>query len=143
MVASVAGVSRVRVYQLARALGLSRPAPTIGDRQPRPSLTRAAIAERHRQESSRQGRVAELAVASDLMARGYQVYWPLAGGGPDLIVTRRGETMTRVEVKSGKRAINGGVVWQRPATEADLYAVVCGIGDIVYRQAPDTDGKVT
>src|SRR3990167_8364551 len=128
-IAQRVGVSRARVYQIVGPLpGL----PGYRTRPARHALTEAQIEERRRQISSRQGRVAELAVASDLVARGYRVYWPLGGGGPDLRARRDG-TGARGEVRAGRRRGQAGR-WARPEADADLYAIVCGPGDILYRQ---------
>lgn len=129
-IAEFVGVSRQRVQQIALALGLAQAVP----RRRRRRLVAGDMPEKRPQFSTTQGRVTELQVAADLIARGWKVYWPLSGGGPDLLVFERPDRVRRVEVRPGKRLPNGAIRWNCPDAVAELYAIVISPSEIEYRK---------
>lgn len=134
-VAREVGVSRERVRQI---IAEERPdlLPYRGQRKRLPT-TPAELAQRKIQASSRQGRVLELTAASDLVSRGYLVYWPLTGAGPDLIITDRSRSTTwLVEVRPG-RDDGKSVEWKRGDYAAHLWAVVTPQRKVYYYRQPD------
>ena len=79
------------------------------------------------------GTIAELLVAADLLARGWQPYIPLVRHrGHDLIACRNGHVIT-IEARAGHRGKAGAIVFAtNPRDHSDVYAVVCTGEPVVY-----------
>jgi hypothetical protein len=78
--------------------------------------------------------------AADLMARGYEVFRSLGGGGScDLIVVKDREPAMRIEVKTGHRSDSGSITYATPNdfTAFDVLAIVVDDGEVVYRPGLD------
>lgn len=70
------------------------------------------------------GTISELLVAADLMARGYEVYIPLARTiGHDIIAEAPSGRLLTIEVRSAKRAANGALRFKR-TTRSEMFAAV-------------------
>ena len=128
------GISRARVSQLLRAEGLQakRGWPGVGERGNADSgygaspLVTGGIP--IRLEATAVGTIGEMLAAADLMSRGLQVFFPLIRrvGSCDLVtVSRDGSQVERIEVRCGKRRIDGHIVWARsPRHKVDRFAIV-------------------
>lgn len=134
-IAAELGVSRQRVYQIAKNAGIRlAPPPPRGPSRPIIPISRvitggvpvpinASIA----------GTIAELLVAADLLARGWQPYVPAARhGGHDLIAYRATDLAT-IEVRSGYRNRTGRVIYNKsPRDNSTHYAVVITGEPVLY-----------
>jgi hypothetical protein len=92
------------------------PAPRIITAVPFGHVTNAAT-----------GTVSELIAAADLLARGWNVFFPMTRTSKhDLIITDRdGERVLRIEVKSGYRKASGALQFQKQSkANCDHYAIV-------------------
>lgn len=64
------------------------------------------------------GAIAELEVCSDLLKMGFNVFRSVSQNALcDMIITKRGSPMLRVEVKSAYRNKNGAINYPRPKEE--------------------------
>lgn len=73
--------------------------------------------------SSSRGALAELLVAADLMARGYEVFRAVSPSAScDLTALKDGLSL-RVEVRTGRRMPGGGLGYLRARLRADVVAV--------------------
>ena len=86
------------------------------------------------------GRVAELLVAADLVARGWDVFLPLSiTTTNDLVAVKDGKIKT-FEVRCAKR-VGGKIVFGRKISlESDHYALVVTGDPVIYR--PAFDGEI-
>jgi hypothetical protein len=139
-IARETGVSRQRIHQIAKRAGITllrwtprlrNPAPS-----PTPRVVTGGICGPINQTIA--GTIAEMLVAADLLARGWQVFLPAVrlNIGHDLVATRGSEVMT-IEVRSATRRKTTGVI-MRP-TKANCpsthYAWVLTGEPVVY--SPD------
>lgn len=125
------GVSRERVRQLLRAMGLPR-----GRRSRPPAAARVVTGGIVAPVSTTiAGTISELLVAADLLARGYQVFAPVARRGRcDLISLDPATGLTeRLEVRCGIRTQTGSVTYRRhDPVNADRAAIVLTGEAVVY-----------
>lgn len=88
------------------------------------------------------GAMHELAVAIDLLKKGYSVYSSLSASSPgDLVIMNGGKTAKLVEVTTGKRSPTGNLTYpahKKHSGTFDLIAVVEPNGRITY--LPELDG---
>jgi hypothetical protein len=69
------------------------------------------------------GAIAELAVSTHLMSRGYEVYRALSPASScDLIALKNKETFT-IEVRSGLKTFDGNITYGKQRIRADIIAV--------------------
>jgi PD-(D/E)XK endonuclease len=141
-----AGISRQRVYQIARTNGIKL--AVSGDRAgqgrciyPKPLAPRintggVMLAK----DSNAVGTVAELLVAADLVARGWYVYIPIVlHRGHDLIAYH-GNRLITIEVRSGWRRPKGTLQYssQKPTALSEYFAIVITGEPVIYEPAlPD------
>jgi Holliday junction resolvase-like predicted endonuclease len=89
-----------------------------------------------------QGAITELIVSVDLMKRGFDLYRATSPACPcDLVAIRNG-VVTRVEVKTGIRRLNGEIrpvkLSERQRRASDVVAYVAHDGEILYApELPD------
>jgi|SRR5208282_862258 len=78
------------------------------------------------------GTIGELRVATDLLTKGYDVFRSVSTNcWTDLVVNVDGKFLS-VEVKTGRRAKNGGIQHPKPKTKTDVLAIVLP-NEIVYQ----------
>lgn len=124
--AVMASCTRQRVHQIIKAEGLTLPGfdPT---RTQSVIVPRISVAGEGAQiDSTACGTISELIAASDLTARGWQVFFPLVRTSRcDLIaLSADGITTRRIEVRSGKRKGDTVSYQRRAGDTCDHYAVV-------------------
>lgn len=124
-IASRLGITRARVYQIAKRAGVSFPRQTSlrVPVKPRARVMTGGVSAPI--NASVAGTIAELLVAADLMARGWQVFMPLiASKGHDLIAAKADRLIT-VEVRSAYRNSAGRLIYARkPDCSSSHYAAV-------------------
>lgn len=149
IIAKELGISRQRLYQLAKKrnhkfLGSRKPPPCGADRKPRRIFARLMTGGVPIEIStSAAGKVAELLVAADLVARGWNPYFPLGREiGHDLIAVRRQDRILKTfEVRTGRKNLAGTIGFQqRPRDNSDHYALVVTGEPVVY--VPDLPGPL-
>lgn len=81
------------------------------------------------------GTIAELVVAADLMARGWQVFFPIVRTTKcDLLATdKTGERVIRVEVRSGRRVGEAITFYKKVNAVCDHYAIVIPGEPVTYK----------
>jgi hypothetical protein len=132
------GISRQRVHQIVTQEGLkvskySNPLkrrPAAPPPQPRIKVGVSVGQVNH----TVAGTIAEMLAAADLMARGWNVFFPLVRTTRcDLIaVSADGQRVRRIEVRSGRRS-NGSVRYlKKEQASCDHYAVVIPDEPIAY-----------
>jgi hypothetical protein len=136
------GVTRQRVHQILSKEGLraapQRPA-VILPRVPRErSLVRTVIQPVSVDippSSLLAATIGELLVAADLMARRWQVFYPLARSTTfDLIASSKaGDRVLRIEVRCVRRNKEGCLPFPKKASPCDHYALVAESEPITYR----------
>lgn len=86
------------------------------------------------------GAIAELAVAADLLSRGYEVFRAMSPSCSCDLAINSGGILIRVEVRTGYITSTGRLGYPKPATDKgrqDIYAVRTKDGVITY--IPDLD----
>lgn len=142
-VARLAGVSRQRAHQIIRDEGLTYSKWIRDEQKPAKAriLTSAKIPVPVR--SAAIGTISELLAASDLLARGWQVFFPLVRTTAcDLVaISPNGQSVRRIEVKSG-RMRDGQLVFTRKKEPLchDHYAVVLEGSPVIYIPPFDNEG---
>ena len=128
------GISRQRVYQLAREMGLKFRRERHGGE---PRLVTGGIPV-SRVSPSVAGKISELLVAADLMARGWQVFFPVySNKGHDIVAIKNDKIIT-VEVRSGSKSKTGLVsCYKRPEDHSDHYGIVATGEPVHYEPALD------
>ncbi len=138
------GVSRQRVYQLRDRAGVTfrrvyarpyAPRDTHNKRGPESRVITGGVS--HPVSASVAGKIGEMLVAADLMARGYVVFFPLYTRALcDLVaLDSRGKAL-RVEVRCGHKKQSGAVSFTRKSVkDSDIYAVVM-TGEPVHYDPP-------
>jgi hypothetical protein len=142
------GVSRARVHQIATRDGIefrngrhgaqprinppasrSSPNPRIKTGGPHVLLT-----------PSMAGKVVEMIVVADLLARGWQVFLPIfSNRGHDLVAYAAGNLIT-VEVRSAHRDNGGKLAYaKRPSDKSMHYALVVS-GEVVHYEPEIASG---
>ena len=124
-------ISRQRVYQLALKYGLK-----FARRRaiPSPRLLTGGIPVIV--STSVAGKVAELIVAADLLARGWHVFLPVYANGPHDIIAAKDGRVATFEVRSAHRNATGRLIFPiRSYDKSDHYGIVA-TGEIVSYQ-PD------
>jgi hypothetical protein len=128
------GITRQRVHQIAKQMGLVLPPPPKVVRKealstPRSYKSRAPLVitggvQTHL-NSKVAGKISELLVATDLMARGWQIYFPLNPNSThDLVATFKGNILS-FEVRSAYRIKTGRLTYQKKSNSAaNHYALV-------------------
>lgn len=133
-IARALNVSRQRIYQVADAHGLTLPSgrhPLDGRRPPPPKARIVTGGIVQPISHSTAGTIAELLAAADLMARGWQVFFPLVRStGHDLIGCRGAELVT-VEVRSAIRNAAGAIVFNKKTTSKSDHHAYVVTGEIV------------
>lgn len=138
-IAVALGISYSRSYQFAKANGIPLPKRRYG---PHPSRNRPAPPSKPRLltggvpvqvSSAVVGKVSEVLVAADLMARGWHVYLPLVHrNGHDVIATSDGRIIT-VEVRSAYRTQTGNISFTRTrGCKSSHYALVVTGEPVLY-----------
>ncbi len=134
------GVSGATVYKILNAKGLKP-----GKAPPRPYTPREAKAPGSRMVTAVPsgpinhttcGTIAELIAATDMLARGWQVFFPLVRTTKcDLLATDpKGVKVVRIEVRAGKRDKAGKLVFaQKAGAACDHYAVVLVGEPVIYK----------
>lgn len=81
------------------------------------------------------GTIAELVVAADLLARGWQVFFPMVRTTKcDLLATdKTGERVIRVEVRSGRRVGESITFLRKDKAVCDHYAIVLPREPVTYK----------
>lgn len=131
------GVTRQRVHQLAKQMGLVLPPPLKIIRgelrsAPVPYKSRAPLVMtggvQARLTSQVAGKVSELLVAADLMARGWQIFFPLNPNSKHDIVGIIEDNILTFEVRSAYRTKAGGLVYNKKAhsTSKHFALVITG-----------------
>ncbi len=122
-IAGKLGISRARVYQIAKANNITLPAAGWPSGPSVARVVTGGIAAPINETTA--GTIAEILVMADLLARGWQVYMPVVRHrGYDLIATNDGRIVT-VEVRSAKRGVGGALRFQKqPNDKSDVYALV-------------------
>ena len=130
------GISRQRVYQLAREMGIEfRKERRTGGCEPRLVTGGIAVS---RVNPSVAGKISELLVAADLMARGWQVFFPVySNKGHDIVAIKNDKIIT-VEVRSGSKSKTGVIsCFKRPEDHSDYYGIVVTGEPVHYEPALD------
>ncbi len=135
--AEILGVSRQRVHQILKSLGVKRgPIRRRIQRTPRPKVLTGGV--RVGLTATMKGTVGELLVAADLLQRGYQVFTPITRhtASVDLVILDIGGTsVERIEVKTAKRR-EGRLIYTAPAHERyDRLAIVATGEEVIYKPA--------
>jgi hypothetical protein len=131
------GVTRQRIYQIARANRI-RLHPQWPDDHTAPSLAKIVTGGIPvLLDSSTSGTVAELLVQADLLARGYIAYTPVTRSyAPvDIIAIDRKDpcNMFTIEVRSARRSSAGALVFNKSIPmRASRYALVVIAEPVVY-----------
>ncbi len=143
-IAKQEGISRQRVYQVARSRGIVLPSYHDVARAPQPKLAIPRVITGgvvKRVTCTVGGTIAELLATADLMARGYQVYRPMVGNrGFDAIACKDGQMLT-IEVRSAIRLPEGTLKYRKDEPpKASHYALVITGEPVTY--VPDLpDGE--
>lgn len=128
------GITRQRVHQLAKQMGLALPPPPKVVRSPteykpisyksRAPLVMTGGVHTHL-NSKVAGKIAELLVAADLMARGWQIYFPLNPNSHCDLVATLNDDIISFEVRSAYRTKAGALVYNKKLhSTAKHYALV-------------------
>jgi len=133
-IADALGVSRMRVYQIAKEKGLNFKKAKRRKRvksEPKPRLITGGVAVTISETAA--GKVSELLVAADLTARGWQVFLPVyQNKGHDLIAARYSRLIS-IEVRSAKRNKSGNVVYAKKTDSfSHIHALVITGEPVVY-----------
>lgn len=125
-------ISRERARQILIELGL--PTDTRKDRrlrQYRNYAARIGI----KLSSHTIGCIGEMLVCADLMQKGWDVYRSISPHAPVDLMARRDRKTVAVEVRSGRKKLDGRVVFGKPLREKswEVIAVVLPDGEIHYQ----------
>lgn len=126
------GVTRQRVYQLSKTLGV--PLVKVGVEAPFPKRRGARHEYGVTLQPSWSGSVTEMTVAVDLMKRGFFVYQSIARTGPFDLLAYSHKQVWRVEVKS-IQSIGQSLNGIKPECH-DIIARVMPDGTIFYSDDP-------
>ena len=133
-ISNAVGVSRQRVYAVAKANGITFPRRDAGGcvaPSPRPRVLTGGV--QVAISTSVAGTIAELLVAADLMARGWQVFMPIRSSKGHDIVAACASELTTIEVRSAHRNAGGHVIYSRKADNvSDRYALVVTGEPVIY-----------
>lgn len=132
--ARIFGVSRQRIQQLVKKYGftvgkdgrLAHNRKPMPPRPPKPRIITGGVSSHLSTRAV--GKVAEMLVAADLLARGWQVFLPLVGNlGHDLVAIREQKIIT-VEVRPAHRTAAGHIDWARKSgcTSSHYGLVITG-----------------
>lgn len=134
------GVSRQRVYELGKKIGVSfvdgrfYRAKQSAIAAPKPRVLTGGVP--CKISHSAAGVISELLVAADLMARGYQVYMPvIASRGHDVIAVSGSEILT-FEVRSAYRNKAGNLIFARKADSPSQHHALVVTGEPVSYDPP-------
>lgn len=138
------GVSRQRVYQVAKKEGVAlpkyhHPVYRLTNRQglPKPRLLTGGVETQI--SSATVGSVSELLVAADLLARGWHVYMPVMHSrGHDVIATK-GSAIVTVEVRSAHRNVSGKLIYAKKPECASSHFGLVVTGEKVWYE-PELPG---
>lgn len=130
------GISRQRVHQLAKSIGVTFPDKRRLPRQfaaPAPKSRVITGGVETLINHTVAGTICELLTAADLMARGYQVFLPvIASKGHDIIASKDGRLIT-VEVRAASRRADCGLSFgKKPDCMSDHYALVVTGEPVIY-----------
>jgi PD-(D/E)XK endonuclease len=126
------GVSRQRIHQIIKRHKLKH---TLYIRQPESAKPRL-LTNGLRLGTMAAGKVSEMMVAADLLARGWQVFFPIYQSihGYDLIAVKA-DRIIKVEVKSAYRN-QSKIQYAKKRHPIDYYALVL-FGEPVQYESPD------
>lgn len=145
-IAAQLGISRQRVYQLLSRAGISLKKiyrPRLSSRGPRKQMARIVTGidqmNSPRISSGNSGRICELLVAADLMARGWKIFFPLNGHGPHDLIASKKYILKSFEARAARRSKNGAILFKKDAERdrSDHYALVVRGEPVIYD--PDID----
>jgi hypothetical protein len=130
--AKAMNVSRQRIYQVARREGIrfckAPYVPKIGKRRGRAKQVSRVITGGVSEvvgDTRVSGRICELLVAADLVARGWKVFFPMNMNGPHDLVASKGDKLRSFEVRAAKRLKSGKSSFRRDdKCASDFYALV-------------------
>lgn len=161
-IAAAMQVSRQRIYQVAAREGIALKRPAVTPPLAPEPAGGAAAARRRRPgkapvnvprlitggvplqiNSTATGRVAEILVMADLIARGWHVYAPLLDSrrGHDLIACGNGR-MVSFEVRSGRRRPSGVKFDRDMVVRSDHYAIVVTGEPVAYDPPLEDLGEI-
>lgn len=136
-------VSRQRIYQIAREDGVSLPRPAWdeNDKRRKKSIKTRVVTggvSKPINETTAET-IAEMLVAADLMARGWQVYIPLVVHRGHDLIGLMGDRMATFEVRSAYRStVGNGLSWNKTSSDkSEYYALVITGETVTY--VPDLD----
>lgn len=149
------GISRQRVSQIAVQEDVQLPRKPPAEKKPEVPKRRRRVFKRDkpsvivprlitggvpvRVNTVAAGRVSELLVAADLVARGWHVFMPIDyRKGHDLVACGNGRLAT-FEVRSGRRGKAGGVVFLRNRVMLSQHYAVVVTGEPVTYEPPLED----
>lgn len=147
------GISRQRTYQILRSLGAKPlrkvlPGRPAGKHTIDPPVVTGGIPVLVSPTIG--GRIAEVLVVADLLARGFKPFTPVVGNAvfDVLAVCKVTGRVITFDAKTG-RVVNGKVMFNKAAegkrrhcnTKPDHYAVVCKGEPVIYVPPLDGDGK--
>ena len=130
------GVTRARVHQIAKGHNLKfkdgrlrahrkPPHPRVETGGPHVILTPSVA-----------GKAAELLVAADLLARGWQVFLPVfSNRGHDLCAFVPGHLIS-IEVRSARRNPTGNIVFNKRVTDLSMHYALVTSGEVI-RYVPE------
>lgn len=136
------GVTKQRVSQLVKKVGLQagvyeKPRDLNGERIPAgpPRIMVQTSVDTGPVNATVAGTIAELVVAADLLARGWQVFFPMVRTTKcDLLATdKTGERVIRVEVRSGRRVGESITFLKKDKAVCDHYAIVVPREPVTYK----------
>jgi hypothetical protein len=144
--ARMLSISRARVHQIAKKhdikfrngrIGVVRKQPAVRRLpDPRidvggpPVLITASVA----------GKCAEMLVAADLLARGWQVFLPVfSNRGHDLCAYVPGHLVS-IEVRSARRSQTGNIVFSKRVTDYSMYYALVIRGEVI-KYVPELPAK--
>ncbi len=144
-IAEAIGITKTRVYQIAKSYGIGIVTPLRPEKAPKefvPKVPKPAVARvitggvSSPLNTTIVGTISEVLAAADLMSRGWGVYMPLVRHrGFDLLCEKEGKII-KVEVRSAHRTLEGKVTFGKSLYDrADVYALVTTGDPVSY--SPD------